>query len=110
MHKSQIASCPDCGGRIPFKQFVQLNNFSATNCSSCNTRIEISNRTTNAVMAGISGFMSAVAIVFCAYFGEQEYQSLFGGIFFGLCLATLFIVGLCSYAYRHSRLNRICNR
>lgn len=110
MSKSQIASCPDCGGRIPFKQFIQLNNYSATTCGTCNTRIEISNRTANAIMAGVSGLMSAVAIIFCAYLGEEKYESLFGGILFGLCLAALFIAGICSYTYRHSRLSRICSR
>lgn len=80
MSKNQIASCPSCGSRIPFKKFVQLNNFSATNCETCNTRIEISNRTTNAVMAGISGVVSAFCIFVCAYEGKAIYDSLFGGL------------------------------
>ncbi len=107
MSRSQIASCPCCGGRIPFKKFVLLNNFSVTNCGTCNTRIEISNRTANAVIAAISGVVSAAAIVMGAYWGQKNYQSLAGGLFSGILLAALILVCICSYAYRHSQLNKI---
>jgi len=110
MSKNRIACCPGCGGRIPFKQFVQLNNFSATNCGICNTRIEISNRTTNAVMAGISGVVSAFCIVVSAYIGDTNYGSLWGGLFCGIGLSAAMIIFICSYAYRHSELNRICRQ
>ena len=66
MSKNQIACCPNCAGRIPFKKFVELNNFSATNCGICKVRIEISNRTANGVIAGISGIISAASIVLSA--------------------------------------------
>ncbi|MCK9404206.1 MAG: hypothetical protein M0Q26_12485 [Chitinophagaceae bacterium] len=108
MSKNQTACCPSCRERIPFKKFVQLNNFSATNCGTCNTRIEISNRSANAVMAGVCVIISAIAIVFCAYIGEKEYQSFLGGLFSGICLSVVMIVAICRYAYRHSELNRIC--
>jgi len=107
MSKNQIACCPNCGGRIPFKKFVQLNNYSATNCGSCNARIEISNRTANAVIAGISGVISAASIVLGAYAGYKNYGSLLGGLLSGTGLAALIIFFICWYAYRHSELNRI---
>jgi hypothetical protein len=86
---------------------VLLNNFSVTNCETCNTRIEIANRNVNAAIAGISGCMSAVAIVLCAYYGQKVYESLLGGLFSGICLAAFIIVFICRYAYRHSQLNRL---
>ena len=107
MSKNQIASCPDCGGRIPFKKFIQLNNFSVTNCSNCNARIEISNRAANGVIAGVSGIVSAACIILGAYLGQKNYESLLGGLLSGIFLGALIIVCLCSYAYRHSHLNRI---
>ncbi|MES2328503.1 MAG: hypothetical protein V4539_02805 [Bacteroidota bacterium] len=107
MSKNQTACCPSCGGRIPFKKFVQLNNFSVTNCGDCNARIEISNRTANAVIAAVSGVASAAAVVLGAYLGQKNYQSLLGGLFSGVVISTLIIVSICMYAYRHSKLNRI---
>lgn len=107
MSRSQIASCPCCGGRIPFKKFVLLNNFSVTNCDTCNTRIEISNRSANAVIAAISGVVSATAIVMGAYLGQKNYQSLAGGLCSGIMLAVLILICICNYAYRHSELNQI---
>ena len=107
MSKNQIASCPSCGGRIPFKKFVQLNNFSVTNCVDCNARIEISNRTANGIIAGVSGIISAASIFLGAYYGEKNYQSLWGGLFTGLCIAAFIIFCICNYAYRHSELNRV---
>jgi Na+-driven multidrug efflux pump len=107
MSKTQTACCPRCGGRIPFKKFVQLNNFSVTNCGTCNARIEISNRTSNAIIAGVSGVVSASAVVLGAYLGQKNYQSLFGGLASGIGIATVIIVCICNYAYRHSQLNRI---
>jgi uncharacterized protein (DUF983 family) len=107
MSRNQTACCPSCGERISFKKFVQLNNFSVTNCSDCNARIEISNRTANAVIAAVSGVVSAAAIVLGAYVGQKNYQSLWGGLFSGICISTLIIVCICMYAYRHSKLNRM---
>lgn len=107
MSKNQIACCPGCGGRIPFKKFVQLNNFSVTNCDTCNARIEISNRTANAIIAGISGVIAASSTVLGAYFGAREYGSLFGGLLSGMILGVFIVVALCRYAHRHSQLNRI---
>jgi Na+-driven multidrug efflux pump len=107
MSRNQIASCPNCGGRIPFKKFVLLNNFSATNCDQCNARIEISNRSANAVIAAVSGVVSAASIVIGAYLGQKNYQSLFGGLFTGTLFGAVIIVLICRYAYRNSRLSRI---
>lgn len=107
MSKNQIACCPGCGGRIPFKKFLQLNNYSVTNCSTCNARIEISNRTANAIIAAISGVVSAASIIIGAYIGQKDYESLIGGLLFGTGIATLIIILICRYAYRHSQLNRI---
>jgi uncharacterized protein (DUF983 family) len=107
MSRNHNACCPSCGSRISFKKFVLLNNFSATNCGTCNTRIEIANRNANAVIAGVSGCMSAAAIVFCAWLGQKNYESLAGGLFSGFLLALLIIVFICRYAYRNSELNRI---
>lgn len=110
MSKNQIACCPNCAGRIPFKKFVELNNFSATNCGICKVRIEISNRTANGVIAGISGIISAASIVLSAYIGYNNYGSLLAGLFSGVCLATMIIFFICWYAYRHSELNRIYHK
>lgn len=107
MSKNQIACCPGCGGRLPFKKFVQLNNFSVTNCGTCNARIEISNRTANAIIAAVSGVVSAASIVLGAYIGQKDYDSFFGGLLFGVGIAALIIISICRYAYRHSQLNRI---
>jgi uncharacterized protein (DUF983 family) len=107
MSRNQNACCPSCGERIPFKKFVQLNNFSVTNCNGCNARIEISNRTANAIIAGVSGIISAASIVFGAYLGQKNYQSLWAGLFSGLCISAVIIASICMYAYRHSQLNRI---
>jgi hypothetical protein len=107
MTKSQNACCPGCGEPISFRKFVLLNNFSATNCDACNTRIEISNRNANAIIAGVSGCVSAACVVLCAYFGQKNYDSLLGGLASGMLLAALIIVFICRYAYRHSVLNKI---
>lgn len=100
-------NCPHCGCRIGFRKFLQLNNFSVANCDTCNARFGISNRSANAVIAGISGVLSAAAVVMGAYFGDTVYQSMFAGLFSGLLVAVALITGICMYAYRHSRLNRI---
>ncbi|MEO7530747.1 MAG: hypothetical protein ABIS69_05025 [Sediminibacterium sp.] len=107
MSRNQTACCPGCGGRIPFKKFLLLNNFSVANCGDCNARIEISNRTSNAVIAAVSGIVSAAAVVLGAYLGQKNYQSLMGGLFSGVAISTIIIVCICMYAYRHSKLNRI---
>ena len=107
MSRNHSACCPGCGDRIPFKKFLQLNNFSVANCSNCNARIEISNRAANGIIAAVSGIVSASSIVLGAYLGHKNYQSLVGGLFSGMFIATLIIVCICSYAYRHSQLNRI---
>ncbi len=104
--KNQVACCPNCGSRIPFKKFIQLNNFSVINCGTCNARIEISNRGSNAIIAGASGILSAASLVLGAYLGLKNYNSLLGGVFFGFCLAVINTVFICMYAYRHSDLNR----
>jgi Na+-driven multidrug efflux pump len=105
--RNQTACCPSCGQRISFKKFVQLNNFSVTNCGDCNARIEISNRTANAIIAGVSGIVSAASIVLGAYLGQRNYESLLGGLLSGCMIAAVIITGICMYAYRHSQLNRI---
>jgi uncharacterized protein (DUF983 family) len=107
MSKSQNACCPQCGESISFKKFVLLNNFSATNCSHCNTRMEISNRNANAVIAGISGCISAACIVLCTWYGQAVHQSFLGGLLTGLGIAVLLIGFICWYAYTHSKLNKI---
>ena len=107
MSKNQTACCPDCGRRISFKKFVLLNNFSATNCESCNARIEISNRNQNALLAGLSGFVSAASIVLGTYIGENAFQSWITGFLSGIIFSTLLILFICRYAYRNSELNRI---
>jgi uncharacterized protein (DUF983 family) len=107
MSKSQNACCPGCGEPISFRKFVLLNNFSATNCDACNTRIEISNRNANAVIAGVSGCVSAACVVLCAWIGQKNYDSFMGGLLSGMMLAALIIVFICRYAYRHSVLNKI---
>lgn len=104
MSKSHVAGCPNCGERISFKKFVLLYNFSATNCDSCHARIEISNRTENAVIAAISGIISGVSVVLCAYEGQQLYNSLLLGLLAGMLLATLIITVICKIIYRRSRL------
>lgn len=107
MSRNQNACCPNCSSRIPFKKFLLLNNFSVTNCDCCNARIEISNRTANAIIAAVSGVVSGSAIVLGAYLGEKNYESLIGGLLSGIGLASLIIILICRYAYRHSQLNRI---
>lgn len=107
MSKNHNACCPSCGNAISFKKFVLLNNFSATNCGTCNTRIEIANRNANAAIAGVSGCMSAIAIVLGGYYGQKNYESLLGGLFSGIGLAIVLISFICRYAYTHSQLNRI---
>jgi Na+-driven multidrug efflux pump len=107
MSKNQIACCPGCSGRLSFKKFVELNNFSVTNCDTCNARIEISNRTANGIIAAVSGIVAASCIVMGAYIGARDYESMIGGLLSGTGLAALIIISLCRYAYRHSQLNRI---
>lgn len=105
--KTQTACCPSCSHRIPFRKFVQLNNFSVTNCCACNARIEIANRTANAVIAGVSGAVAAACIVFGAYIGQKNFGTWLMGFLSGSLFASLIIVVICMYAYTHSRLNRI---
>ena len=107
MSRNQIACCPSCGAKIPFVKFVQLNNFSITNCVQCNARIEISNRSANILIAGGCGIVSAASIVIATYIGENEFQSFLGGLLFGVLIAMVVIVCLCRYAHRHAQLNRI---
>ena len=38
---------------------------------------------------------------------EAGRKSLFGGLASGIGIATVIIVCICNYAYRHSQLNRI---
>ncbi len=108
MSKTQTASCPGCGGRISFKKFVLLNNFSATNCEDCNTRIEISNRDKNAILAGISGCVSAASIVLGPYIGDKIFDAWGTGLLTGVGFSAILILLICRYAYRHSELNSIC--
>lgn len=105
MRKPQNACCPECAAPISFRKFVVLNNLSATQCDKCKTRIEIANRNTNAVIAGISGCLSAASIALSAYIGFKNYGSLLGGIAAGTGIAILIIVFICWYAYTHARLN-----
>ena len=105
MRKPQNACCPECAAPISFRKFVVLNNLSATQCDKCKTRIEIANRNTNAVIAGISGCLSAASIALSAYVGLKNYGSLLGGIAAGTGIAVLIIVFICWYAYTHARLN-----
>ncbi len=106
MPKNKIACCPECGAKIPFRNFIQLNNFSVINCCVCKSRIEICNRSTNTIMAGISGILSAASLVLGAYYGSEKYGSTLAGLLFGIILSAIIIVALCHYAYRHSQLIR----
>lgn len=107
--KTQTACCPSCGQRIPFRKFVQLNNFSVTNCTGCKARIEISNRTANAIIAGVSGTAAAASVVIGIYVGQKNFGSWIGGFVSGLLVASTIIAAICMYAYTHSQLNRIHN-
>ncbi len=104
MSKNQVVGCPSCGCRISFKQFILLNNFSAINCDTCHARIEISNRDGNAVIAAVSGVVSAATLVFSAYIGKQYYDSFWWGLIAGISLATLFVVIVCRVLYKRSQL------
>ncbi|NCI45498.1 hypothetical protein [Sediminibacterium soli] len=107
MLKPQNACCPECTEPISFRKFVVLNNLSATHCDKCKTRMEIANRNANAVIAGVSGCLSAASIVVCSYLGYRDYQSLIGGMLVGTAIATLIIVFICWYVYTHSKLSRL---
>lgn len=104
MSKNHEGGCPCCGCRISFRQFILLNNFSAINCNNCNARIEISNRTGNAVIAAISGMASASSIVYCTYAGEQLFQSTVLGLLAGVGIAALLILLICKILYKRSQL------
>lgn len=106
MSKNQVTGCPNCGCRISFRQFVLLNNFSAINCNTCNVRIEISNRNGNAVIAAVSGIISAATVVFAAYAGKLYFNSMLLGFIGGLILATIFILIICKVLYKRSQLYR----
>ncbi|MBL0884396.1 MAG: hypothetical protein IBJ16_13815 [Chitinophagaceae bacterium] len=110
MSKNQVVGCPNCGSRISFRQFILLNNFSAINCDTCHARIEISNRDGNAVIAAISGVISAATIVFSAYIGKQYYDSFVWGLTGGMVLASLFVVIICRILYKRSQLHQNVNR
>jgi hypothetical protein len=43
----------------------------------------------------------------CSYIGVKDYQSLIGGLLSGIALASLIMILLFSYIYRHAQLNRI---
>lgn len=107
MIKPQNACCPECAEPISFRKFVVLNNLSATHCDKCKTRMEIANRNANAVIAGISGCLSAASIVLGAYLGYRDHQSLIGGMLVGVIIAILLIAFICWYAYTHAKLNRL---
>lgn len=107
MSKNQIACCPSCGGRIPFKKFLLLNNYSVANCNECHFRIEIENRNENALIAGISGATSSVLIILCTYYGYKDYASIWGGFLSGFCLAIIVLFTICYYTYCNAKLNRI---
>ncbi len=105
MSKNQEMGCPSCGCRISFRQFILLNNFSAINCDTCHARIEISNRDGNAVIAAVSGIVSAATVVFGAYIGKQYYNSFGWGLAASIGLATLFVVIICRILYKRSQLH-----
>jgi peptidoglycan/LPS O-acetylase OafA/YrhL len=109
MSKNQVVGCPSCGSRISFRQFILLNNFSAINCDTCHARVEISNRDGNAVIAAVSGVVSAATIVFGAYIGKQHYNSFGWGLAAGIGLATLFVVVICRILYKRSQLHQNVN-
>jgi hypothetical protein len=69
--------------------------------------MEISNRNANAVIAGVSGCISAACIVLCTWYGQAVHQSFLGGLLTGLGIAVLLIGFICWYAYTHSKLNKI---
>ncbi|WP_026773974.1 hypothetical protein [Asinibacterium sp. OR53] len=104
MSRNHVAGCPNCGERISFKRFVQLYNFSATNCGHCNARIEISNRTGNTIIAAVSGILSGVSVVYGAYLGQRLFDSLILGLFAGIAIGALLITVICKIIYRRSRL------
>jgi hypothetical protein len=106
MSKNQVTGCPNCGCRISFRQFILLNNFSAINCDTCNARIEISNRNGNAVIAAVSGLISAATVVFSAYAGKQYFNSFLLGLAGGIFLATVFVMIICRVLYKRSQLYR----
>lgn len=106
MSKNQVTGCPNCGCRISFRQFILLNNFSAINCDTCNARIEISNRNGNAVIAAVSGLISAATVVFAAYAGKQYFNSFLLGLTGGILLATIFVLIICKVLYKRSQLYR----
>lgn len=109
MSKNQETGCPCCGCRISFKQFVLLNNFSAINCDTCHARIEISNRNGNAVIAAVSGLVSAATVVFSAYAGKEYFSSSLLGISGGIVMATIFVLIICRVLYKRSQLYQSVN-
>lgn len=106
MSRNQETGCPNCGCRISFRQFILLNNFSAINCDTCNARIEISNRNGNAVIAVVSGVISAATVVYSAYAGKEYLNSFLLGLIGGVILATLFVIIICRVLYKRSQLSR----
>ncbi len=110
MSKNHEGGCPCCGCRISFRQFVLLNNFSAINCNTCNARIEILNRKGNAVIAALSGIISATALVLFTYAGEDLFHSTLLGLFIGAITGTLLILIICRVLYKRTQLhqNRNC--
>lgn len=109
MSKNQVVGCPSCGCRISFRQFILLNNFSAINCDTCHARIEISNRDGNAVIAAVSGVISAATLVFSTYIGNAYYDSFLWGFIIGIILSTLFVIIICRILYKRSQLHRNVN-
>jgi hypothetical protein len=109
MSKNQETGCPCCGCRISFKQFVLLNNFSAINCDTCNARIEISNRNGNAVIAAVSGLVSAATVVFSAYAGKEYLNSFLLGICGGIVIASIIVLVICRLLYKRSQLYQSVN-
>ena len=109
MSKNQETGCPCCGCRISFKQFVLLNNFSAINCDTCNARIEISNRNGNAVIAAVSGLVSAATVVFSAYAGKEYLNSFLLGISGGIVIASIIVLIICRVLYKRSQLYQRVN-
>jgi len=54
-------NCPNCGKKIPLKEFVFVSNFKNITCPSCGEEL-LPEKKTLSVIGGISGFAAALTV------------------------------------------------
>lgn len=68
-----MSHCPNCHGKIPFRKFLWLNNFSTIRCVHCGTEL-VPDRKVLSRIGGIGGLSAALTV----WLAAAVYRSIEG--------------------------------